>query len=222
VTTLTVFANSNDGWIQNSSSASYAAALSSAASGGGTASSNGSFAIGGTDFLNGVTYNIHQAFVEFDTSSITAPAVVSSTVLSTWSSFLNNNFDGATVQAYGGAWGGTVEAADYVQPGSLGTLLASKALSGYATSAYTAMTESGSALSSYLNKTGATELVITTDKFQNGTAPSSGSSNELQFFTSENTGTSNDPKLVVTYTIPTGMSPVIIAPSQAVHRASRW
>lgn len=194
--TLTVYADAGDGFISNTS-----ATYSTARSGGGsfitdsTATSDGR--VIGQRFAAG-SYRCIQSFFSFDTSSLGAGATISAAVFSLYGAADNSATD-FTAEARLRDWGGTLADADYVAGASLSgdALLATFATSaGWSVAGYNDFTDV--ALPANVSKTGNTRLYVSSDRQRTNNTPVGDEAVGAYF--ADNSGTTNDPKLVVTYT----------------------
>lgn len=148
--------------------------------------------------LSGVTYSIYEVFLGFDTSGIPDDATILSVELSLWVSeeYSAQAFE---LRAYEYDYGAVFTSADFRTADQLAALtqVASKASTAFAAGDY-ATFASDDAFKAAINRTGATKLVIATDRMEAGSAPNG--YNELVIVYSHLwTGTDKDPKLVVTY-----------------------
>ena len=142
-------------------------------------------------------------FLGFDTSSIPDGDVIDSVVLSI-AHFTDNTAtvtNVVEVRAYD--WGTAVETTDWIPGANLGssTLLATATSSpgNRFGTGYKDFTSQG-AFAAAINKTGFTRVVICTDRMRLGTVPTDDET--IHPFYAEKTGTSQDPKLVVTHHAP--------------------
>lgn len=193
--TLTAFADESDGWL-NSYSTDYATARA------GTGSFGGPFAtghnVGQVPAGGGDPYNVYEAFLSFNTSSILDTSTVTAATLSVWGA-PDASVTDFTMEARLHDWGTAVETGDYVAGDSLSgkTLLATYSITSWPLSQYNDLTSQG-AFASNVSKTGSTRLLLCSNRTTNNNTPTS---NEyVGFAAAETAGTSNDPKLVVTYT----------------------
>lgn len=143
-------------------------------------------------------YTCGEAFISFDTSSIPDDATIDSVVLHLYgqADFSTTDF---TVQARIFDWGGALATGDWQDGTELAalTLAATFPTSSWSTAGYNEFT-SETAFKSNVSKTGNTRIVICSSRQVAGTTPTG---NEVvNFWTVDETGTSKDPKLVVTYT----------------------
>lgn len=190
--TLTVYADSADGQIYSTD-----ATYSTARTGAGLAASG----VGTVLTVGQQTgYYLYESFVSFDTSSIVDTATVTAADLSlvVAGSGLNTNF---TCEARLKNWGAGVTTADWVAGGSLSALtrVATKtSASGATTGTRYSFTEDGTNFVNNVSLTGTTYLILVSDRLVAGNAPTN---NEyISWKSSETAGTTDDPKLVVTYT----------------------
>lgn len=197
MTTDTFYGIEGDGRLYNLDSV-YANARASAD----TVSTTATERIGQVYNSAGGTYACYELFVAFNTSTIVDTAVVSAATLSMDGAGDSSTTD-FTAQVRPKVWTPSgLTTADFVAGADLSslTLLATWASSSYS-SGYNNFS-SEAAFNSAINKTGNTELLIHSDRHAAGTTPSG---NEYVLFTMANeTGTTTDPKLVVTYTVPAG------------------
>jgi hypothetical protein len=141
---------------------------------------------------------IDESFLSFDTSSLGTGATVSSAVLRLTSTgdYSTQDF---TAQARLRDWGTTLEIGDFLTPAGLSgcTLLAHYATSGGWTSG-TGYDFVDDAMAANVSKTGFTRMVLCSDRTASSTEPTQ--SENIAAYTSEVAGTTQDPKLTVTYT----------------------
>lgn len=189
-TVSTFYAGTSDGYIA-SSNADYATARASTP--GGANDTNATAVVG-----QQTGYALYEMFVQFDTSGIDDADTVSQAVLSLYGTTDLSTTD-FTAEARVSDWGASLTNTDWVAGASLSglTRVATHASSGFATSAYNDFTEDGTNFRSAVNKTGATRLILVSDRLVAGTAPTG---NELWICsTADEAGTTQDPKLVVTH-----------------------
>lgn len=195
--TLTAYAAAADGYVR-SGDPTYSTARAGASLETGDAAAF--YNLGQT--WNGFNYLIYEVFLSFDTSSIPDDAVISAVELSLYGNgdLSDTDFD---IEARLYDWGASVTTADWVAGASLGgyTLLASRSTSGLSVAGYNAFTENGSNFRDNINKTGTTSILLCSSRHRAGNTPTG---NEyVTFFSTDETGTTKDPKLVVTYTTST-------------------
>lgn len=196
MSTLTVYGIAGDGWVR-SNDATYATARSGSSLIAITADAN-NLEIGQD---GGGGYYLYESFIGFDTSALGSSATVSAAVLSLWLLIDNSTVDW-TVQARLQSWSaGGLTTADWVAGASLTqTLLATLATSGIgATGAYKDFT-SDAAFPGNVNKTGNTEMILCASDMVTGTPPAE--FRDVIFDDADTAGTTSDPKLTITYTIP--------------------
>lgn len=193
--TLTVFAPTSDAGV-DSTSVTYATARSGA---GLTLATGTSLTVGQAPPS---PYFIDEFFILFDTSPLTSAANVSAATLSLWLKIDNSTQD-FTCEARIKAWGPTVTTADWVAGASLGALtrVATLNTSGIgATGAYKAFTEDGTNFIANVSKTATTELLVDSSRHVGNNAPTV--AENVTFASADTAGTTNDPMLTVTYTLP--------------------
>lgn len=190
--TLTVFADTADGTI--TSTAGTAAGMRAGA--GLSVSTIGTSLTIGQEF-DGANYNGHQTGLPFDTSALGAGAVISAAALSLWG-VIDNSVTDFIANVYADDFGATLDTTDWRT--TFGTVVATLNTSGFGAGFYSTFTESGSNLRAAVNKTGTTRLMVISNRLAAATNPTDA---ELITVRSANqTGTTNDPKLVITYTAP--------------------
>lgn len=158
-------------------------------------------------------YRVYQGFIGFDTSALGSTAIVSAVALSLYATTSGSLVatipptQSFTVQARSYDWGASVTNADWRTGSQLSslTLVASKTTVGMTNNAYLTFNENGTDFQTQINKTGTTRLIIVSDRqVGSGTAPTT--DEFTQFSNAETSGTTQDPKLVVTYTLPLSVS----------------
>lgn len=177
-TTYTIYADTVDGYITAAP---------------GTADGAAGAPVGGDIYCGMNTATAYQAFLSFDTSA--AAGTITAVTLSLYGINDSSTTD-FTLEARLYDWGATLTGADWRGAASFGalTLAASKATSGWATTAYNAMT-SQAALLSNINQAGTTRFVLESDRYRTGATPSGP---EFVGFASRDTGsTTTGPKLVI-------------------------
>lgn len=197
--TLTVFSGTADGYVEEG----HATYATMQAGGNGDLGSNAFSFITVGQRETGGAYFGDEGFIGFDTSALTAAATISAAVLSLWF-FNDQSTNDFTFNARLYDWGASLTEADWRTPSDLGglTLAASVSTAGIGTGAYTGLTESGTNLQTGVNKTGTTNLVLASSRFESSTAPGSGVNEYINISSADEAGTTQDPKLVVTYTLP--------------------
>jgi len=151
----------------------------------------------------GTLYEIQEGFVSFDTSAIADADMVSAVTLDMYldAAILSTNF---TVEARYRSWSPTLTTADWVAGASLGThpLMASIATASIgASGSYKTFTSEAAFLTVTGIKTGVVDLLLCSSRHRLGNSPgSSGTTQETtRFFASDQSGTSQDPKLTITH-----------------------
>lgn len=140
---------------------------------------------------------VSETFVSFDTSSLPDSDTVSAAVFSLYGTG-DLSFEGTgTLQARIYDWGASVTTGDYRTPAQFAalTLVATATAASLSSSAYNDFTENGANFQTAISKTGTTFIVVCTAPF----AADSYGDNFFGFLSADNTGTTNDPKLVVTH-----------------------
>lgn len=196
----TFYSESADGFIESSHSTTYSTARSSGGSK--VAAATEVYLQVGQNYIGGFGYYLYETFLSFDTSTIPDSAIISSVTLSLHGGgYADQSTTDFTIEARTYDWGASLTTADWVAGADLAsnTLLASRSTSGWSTSAYNDFTENGSNFVSAINKTGITRIVICSSRTKDGTAPTG--AEYVNFAANETTGTSNDPKLSVTYAL---------------------
>lgn len=195
--TTTVYASSTDGDIQ-SSNATYLTARSGGTL---TAGTSGTFFFVGQNLKAG-NYSCYEAFLNYDLVGGGIPAGTVATAASlTFGLFSDGSVTDFVVEARTHDWGSSLTTADWVAGSSLSgkTLLASLSTSGIA-NPFT-LTNSGTALLDAVNTAlagdGILRVLLCSDRHGAGTAPTG--SELLQVYSTDQTGTTNDPKIDVTY-----------------------
>lgn len=147
--------------------------------------------------LSGGFYAVFESFFRFDTSSLGAGSTISSAVLSLYGKSDSSTTD-FVIEVRASTYT-SIATGTYVAGASIsGTILTSYNTSGgWTTSGYNTI---GSITSpnSNVSKTGATKFQLTSERTRTNTAPSG--AEYVNAFPSSESGTSKDPKLVITYT----------------------
>lgn len=192
--TLTVYSGTGDGLIASSSGT-----YSSARSGAGLTAYTASRLLVGQD----AGYVCYESFLRFDTSALTSGATVSAAVISLVLSSDNSATD-FTLEARASTWGGTLGTGDWVAGASLSssTLLASRSTSGMTSVDTRYDLTSDAAFPAGVSKTGNTDVFLSSSRHRGNNTPSGEEYQE--YYDAEESGTTKDPRLVVTYT--TGVS----------------
>lgn len=195
--TITIFCGTNEGYLE-SDSTTYANAAS------GTHVTDGSaltfYSIG--QQKSGATYYCDQSFLAFDTTSLSGIGVLNSTVLSCYGKEDHTDASDFTAEARLYDFGAAITTADFVAAANIAakTLLATFATSGFTIAGYNAFTESSGALTANLNLSGETRMMLSSDRQRTQTAPTG--LEAIYIWPSSAAGTTNDPKIVVTYSTP--------------------
>jgi hypothetical protein len=155
---------------------------------------NGTTGFSGTTVVSG-EYYVSLTLLDFDTSTIPADATVTAVEFSLYTYSTSGNVTAHVQEVYAKDWGATITTADWVAPGDLGTLLASKSTSGFASGTrYTFVNESG--MLAAIVKAGTTRFLVTTARQRNASAPTTAERISWYFVAS---GDPYKPTLVVTY-----------------------
>lgn len=151
---------------------------------------------------SGVEYEIRQLFLDFDTSSLGSGATISNGVFTLYGTGVaETDTDGYDVQIRFKDWGGSVTTADYVSSPTnwnACTLMGHLAVGSWN---QTNNTANNFTVDSYadVSKTGTTYVVVGMSGYTTTTpAPTGG--NRIETYLADNTGTTSDPLLTVTYT----------------------
>lgn len=201
---LTVYSGAADGHITSSDDdPNYANARAGTPSFSFTASTGGATATTGQRFPSGLQYDVMQSFHNFDVSAIPAGATIDAVELAIWPTSDQSATD-FTIQARTKDWGAALTTADWTAGASLSglTLLATLSTAGLSTGAYQAFTENGTALrdavAAALAGDGVVRVMLSSDRTAAGTTPTG---NEFVIYSSaDEAGTTQDPKLTITYT----------------------
>ncbi len=207
MTVSTFFSETSDGWIESDADATYSTAR---AMGSVTTTTTGTAGLRvGQEDGGGSAFACQEFFVQWDTSALTATAIISAATLSLWGDGDLSDTD-FNVEIRLEDWGATLTDADVVAGADLSgkTLITTDSTAGLSTGAYNDLTEQGSALVDNIAKTANTILMGCSAEQTNNSAPSG--DERYRFATAEAAGTTNDPKLVVTH-IP-GVSPPLPHP----------
>lgn len=177
----------------------------------GTASSNSdvTFQFGQQHHAGSTTYYRWRGFLPFNTDTLPDTATVTAATLSLWGTAKTDNA-GVTPTA-------NVVSSTQVSPGSLvtsdhtrcgTTAFATISYAAFSTTGYNNFTLDASGIAQ-VNVTGYSLYCMRTNRDISGTAPSSGGNNIELFRVSsvEESGSTQDPKLTVTYTLPSASAP---------------
>jgi hypothetical protein len=189
--TYTIYGQSVDGFIR-SSNTNY----TTARAGSNLAAFPGETTTPFGQRLTGGTYFIFQGFLSFDTSSVVG--TIQSVTLSLYGQADSSGTD-FTMEARLHDWGTGITTADYVAGANVSskTLLASLSTAGYTTSGYNDLA-SEAAFVSNINQSGVTRLLLVSSRFTAGTTPAG--DEFVTTYAGAQTGTTNDPKLVIVTT----------------------
>lgn len=208
---VTIFGD-NDGYILSWAAANYSLARSGNNLSTGTTGTLNDVGLSGcSDPFSGGTWDyIYEGFYSFDTSGVVGPTAVALS-LYVRSQVMNNPGAGINeVRTYD--WGATLTTADWVAGASLAALPLVASWSrpvDFHTGhwGYKEFTPNGTALLTSLNLTGFSRYIVSSSRHRLGTSSgySSDCNNFIDTFASvRQTGTTEDPKLVIT----TGTTPV--------------
>lgn len=196
--TLTVFSDAGDGYTE-----SYAFSYADADSGTGTAvlsanTGNSTFLVANANYA---PYYIWQGALSFDTSALGSLATVSGVALSLWSTS-DPSTTSYTLEARAYDWTPSgLTTADHRSSSQLAALTRYATFTGpVTTGAYNTFSEDGTNFRTGVNKTGTTPFLIVTASNVAGTQPTL--VEDIRFSSADETGTTQDPKLVITYTLP--------------------
>ena len=143
-------------------------------------------------------YNVWESFIEWDTSILdNAPTVASMSLYGLSGGDLSTNF---TAEARAFDYGASLTSLDW-RPGadiSGYTLVSSFATSGFTTAGYNDFASEEAFLAS-VNVSGPTRIFVSSNRTRLGTAPTGGE--YCYFYSSDQGGTAQDPKLVLTHTL---------------------
>lgn len=191
MTVTTVFADTNDGWVQ-SADVDYA----DARAGTGAKGLHSDLVLRVGQWLSG-QYVVDQAFCKFDTSTIPVTDLVSSAVLEMFWVTDQTTAD-FTLRVRAFDWTAPLDTGDFIAGASIsatGTHVASLAAGGGVLSTY--LTFTNVALPANINKGGITSLYYYSLNQENGTAPVS--NQYVEFSSADEAGTTQDPKITITH-----------------------
>lgn len=194
--TATLYSQTDDGYIFGSATGSYATARSTAASSDDTATT----ATVGQRFIGGSVYRCYRGFVSFDTTTLPADAIVTGATL-----YICAATDGSTtdflVRVYRYLWASSLAAnleADYDGAYGSGTLEGTlrDTSAGWTSGTYysLAVDPAGIDLADYTN------YALVSAEDVNNSAPTG--DEYVDFYTADEAGTTKDPYLEVTYSLP--------------------
>jgi len=198
MTTYTIYSTVTDGAVA-SSNATYATAVAGA----GLVAATG--ASGYEQLGQQLGYAIWQLFFEFDCSVISGSETVDSAVFysQTRNNFLDTNF---TLEARDFDFGATVDTTDWRTDSQLGALTLLGSISSASITVKVYFGFSDTAMAALVdNKSATTRFMVCSDRNRTATAPTA---NEyLNYYLSEQVGTSRDPYLDVTASAAAGAKP---------------
>ncbi len=146
----------------------------------------------------GDNYIIHRALTLFDTSAIGAGSTISAATYSLWFTATTNEDAGSVrIVTSAPASNTAISSADYSSLGTTGQA-PDQTISGITTGAYTNFTLNATGLGN-VSKTGITKFGVRIAKDATNTAPTANTTTDVQASSADAGGTSQDPKLVVTY-----------------------
>lgn len=201
--TLTIFSDNGDGWVDNNN-ATYATARSA---GTGTSANSGNTSIDASivsrSILFGGLYYSNRGFFPFDTSVLGSGATVTGATMGQYievSAVYNTNSDSLSVVQTSQASTSSLATTDF---GSVTfTDGGSKTLASFSVAnQYWTWTLNGTGLG-WINKTGFTKIGLMSLNEINNTTPTGLNQLGGPWYFSDNTGTSKDPYLTITYTTP--------------------
>lgn len=211
-TVSTFYASTNDTSLRSGDNTSYANARAgsnldaqSGLSSGFIAGQGCSWAFG-RDFL----WNCAESCFRFDTSALGAGTTVTAVQLAIYGVSDDSGTD-FTVEARAVDLGAAVDTGDWVAGADLGALTRVATFDtsgGWATAGYNNFTEDGSNFQSAISLTGNTDVLLSSSRQAAGSSPSG--DEHVSGYYANYTGTTRDPKLVVTHT-PANTAPTITA-----------
>lgn len=186
-TTFTFYSDSADGEVE-SDDATYSLARA------GTGAFLFETTTGNINVGQNAGYELHQAFIQFDTSSLSGLTISSADLSLRGVNDFSTNDD--TIEARRHDWGPAVTTADWVAGASLSgkTLLASRSTSGWSTSGFNDFTSDGNFITN-LNTTGTTGIILHGQKQRTNSAPTD--SEYVSFRGQDVVGDSQAPVLTV-------------------------
>lgn len=199
MTVTTVYSSTTDGYVDSYSTVSYAVAK--AGTGSFAVDNSGTLALIG-QYYDGVSkYECIHDYVSFDTSSINDADTVTIATLSIWAIY------GApptahTLRARTYDWGNTLTSGDWQTPSqaAANTLLATFASASTVAGAYCVFTSEAALLTATGMKTGTVYMIVVSSRFESETTPTGGSEYNV-YSSSDESGTTQDPKLVITHSL---------------------
>lgn len=196
--TLTVFGDAGDGAIESSS-----AVYLTARAGSGLIANDTGTTFSWYQEESGGSFGFQEMFIGFDTSPLGVTAMVSAATLSLFDANVFSNNNSFIMQARLHDWGAVLTTADFVAGADLATktLLATLADSSRVAGAYNDL--DNVAMPANINVTAFTRMVVCDDLMETGAQPGVGTTERWRFSAADEAGTTQDPKLVITYSVPT-------------------
>jgi hypothetical protein len=145
-------------------------------------------------------HQCHMSYWRFVTSAIDDGDTVSAAVFSAYGQLTRASLTWTARLREHTSWDDPISVNDWVTPPNMSgkTLLATFAASGWVTTGYNAFT-SEAAFPGVINKTGDTKMFCHSSTHESRTAPAAGQFFDVAWYPSEDSGTTRDPKLVVTH-----------------------
>ena len=198
-TTDTYYSSSSDGWVA-ASNATYSTA--NAAASASVVNKTGTYAVVG-QADSGSVYDIYRSALYFDTSSIPDGAVISAATIYLYGQgkdiIAGGNFLITVTNGQATYPHDPLEAGDFSRGNYSGSGAENFSTTSFNVGSYNAITLNATGIG-WLNLTGTTKLLIRSSRDVSQTVP--GGAETIRYYTSEETGTSKDPYLSVTYTVP--------------------
>lgn len=191
--TLVVYASTDDGQAETAyTTTDWATALAQGAAG--VATTSGFLTIHGPSIDGSSRFRLSQAGVTFDTSALTASAVIESAI---FEMFRITGEVGSITEVVARDYGGTIGTGDYMTQAEVAALTP---LVSYTTADPDEEYKSFGDIKSVVSKTGTTSLWMFPQSFRTGVYP--GGQSTAIFMSANTAGTTNDPRLTITYTVP--------------------
>mgnify|MGYP001239063831 CR=1 FL=1 len=201
-TVITIYSDTVDGYIESSDTSTYS--LARAGTGDSIQADDAStwFYVGQLFGELSLAYSALESFVSFDTSPIPDGAIIS---VVDFSLVADSNAPAVNFicRARTKDWGASLTTADWVAGASLSalTLLAEyDTASGWVADSTYTFTESGNAFKNAIDKTGSTRFLLCSSRTETGNTPTN--DERILAFSADQSGTSSDPKLDITYSEP--------------------
>lgn len=200
-TVTTIYGDTTDGRIEGQS-----ATYSAARQGTGNLNLAGTGVTAATGQFFSSTYSCYQQYWAFNTSAITDTDDVTDVQLQLWMVSDQSVSADYVIEAREKNWGPTLTTADYTSGSTLAshTLMASLNTSGIGAVGYKTFTSTADFLTASGLKTGTVYLFTSSSRQRTGTAATG--DEFVQFSHAETTGTTQDPKLVITHSSVTSVS----------------